>query len=279
MSKIASGTRSSKRSKKEKIAEGSEVVSDMSQKRSSADQTDSLKLGNSSSAAVTDGRRRRGKCTVLAKPRVDTSTECQQTDETALRHDGVDSHSIEQTGSAAHVADHTNNVRRKVKGRKTRSTRQSSGIDVENEAVVDDEELPGQQQSQLESVELAVSVVTDVDIVAGRSGEQAGDDEHDVVAVGPAAECLSDRTELLSVPDDDDDDDDDEYTRRSSPASYKSEEDEPRVMVTACHDNNEDSRGNRCVTMMLTLLGHVMVMSKCVSSVTVRSYIIDLIIN
>ena len=294
LSKPASGTRSTKRSKKEKITEGCEVVGEgnISQKSWSTDDTDSLKLKNLSSAAVTDGRRRGRKCTTLAKPHVDTSTECHQTDETAARRDDIDSHSIEQSASTAHVADHRRNIRRKVKGRKTRNTRQSSRIDVENEVRDnEDEELtPVEQfQSQVDNVELAVNDVEVVagrsgeivagrlgdivagrsgeivagrsgDIVAGRSGEQAADDEHDVATAGPAAECLSDRTEILSVNDDDDDDDDDdgECTRRSSPASYKSEEHEPRVMVTAHQDHNEDSRGNHCVTTMLTLLCDVM---------------------
>jgi len=69
---------------------------------------------------------------------------------------------------------------------------------------------------------------------------------------GPAAECLSENTEILSLndnindnDDDDDDDgyDDDECTRRSSPASYKSEERETCVVLAAqLHD--EDSKGN-----------------------------------
>jgi len=174
--------------------------------------------------------------------------------------------------SGSHKAERVS--RRKVKSRKTRTTRHSSrndvqGGDIENE----DDEFAAQRQSPFENIDSAANIgcnlseedvdtsVKTGDVAVGPAAESAcnhSEMEMDIATsslhecdsvdvkqsdAGPAAECLSDNTEILSLNDNADDADDGEYTRRSSPASYKSEEREPCLMLPAQQDN-DDSRGN-----------------------------------
>ena len=129
--------------------------------------------------------------------------------------------------------------RKKVKRRKTTATRRSS----RRTKVKEDEDEVDDNNEQDTAAASVHELTSDV-----RHSDDDGATEAD--------DYLSDNTEILSLTEnttatatavvgDDDDDDDAELTHRSSPASYKSDECQRHVMVTACQD--EMSGGNQLI--------------------------------
>jgi len=143
---------------------------------------------------------------------------------------------------------------RKIQHQKTRTTRHSSLKSADSTDLTSD---------LLKNDDTSVKTASDdsekqLTAAAASSHQSSNDDEHNKtsgssVVEATAAECMSDNTEILSLNDDNDNDDDDEYTRRSSPASYKSEEHEPRVVIPACHDD-DDSTGKQHWTLSVQSL-------------------------
>ena len=258
LTKQAAKSRNTKRSKKDKTCADGRVPEDngRSQKSSANDDVNSLSLQSSLSTAVCDGKKRTRK----SDPPTKLESHKPSPDRTAsdVRNINIDSNNIEKldmTRDTASADTNTGNqaTRRKGKGWRRRTKRQITRKDAEVEqrskedGDVGDGEIATADESLMENVD---------DSAAGNAGEMeereavvptSSDDERvsdaELTDAGPAAECLSENTEILSLNENIDDADDAECTRRSSPASYKSEEHEPCVLVPPAQQDDEDSKG------------------------------------
>ena len=271
-SQMASVARTSKRSKKEKTSAGGVVLRDSNRakKLSAADKVvcQSVKsdaVDRSARTGYRKKRKRKSDEVESEKPgeSVETSATnvyvtCNGREESRVTETSVDRVTVTSadrvtetsadrvtvTSADHNIADRAT-TRKVVRRRRTRTTRQSLRNDVDD-AVKEDEaaESATRPQSPLENVDLAVNSVCnddggdrDVDIAACGSGVELSE-------AGPAADCLSDNTEILSLNDNVADDvDEGEVTRRSSPASYRSDECEPHMMLPA-HQHSDDSSGD-----------------------------------
>jgi len=241
----AVATRSGRRSKKWNAS----VITDVRSKKLSVD--DNVGSENSSIPASGAGKKRRRKSD-LSKVESEKSSDCKEAPRAAVVHD-VSTEQLVVAGDLA-ATDTDSTAWRKVRGRKTRTTRHSLRTDVENGSREDEDAgSAAEHQSATETDEVAVNAGSEnanrqTDIVASGSLDELGGDVHQSESV-VAADCLSDNTEILSM---NDDADEGEYTRRSSPASYKSEEREPCLMLPAQH-GNDDSSGDWSINCYLTV--------------------------
>jgi len=144
-----------------------------------------------------------------------------------------------------------------VKGRKTRATARQ--IILKDDAVDDVKE--NESNVELTEPQHLIHVESTDDNQLPDPIPVNGVTEHNDAGPAAALDCLSDNTEILSLNENADDDDGDrdgdadgddgigQFTRRSSPASYKSEEHEPRATLTADDQHAEDSRGCCCTCL------------------------------
>ena len=253
LTRQSSTSRSTKRSKKNKNAVDSSVQDDDDRsKKSSAD--DDVASLNSSSAAAADSKKRTqrsGTLTKLDSPK--TSPACANTVKLSVREVDDSTEQLDVIRDMA-SADATGNQARtrKSRDRRRRTTRRTSRKDVKNEDKVEGVDVfatPHQSllENPVDSQPNAASNSSEVEVdTAASSLHECGADTEPSDA-GPAAECLSENTEILSL----NDNADDECTRRSSPASYKSEEHNPHVLLPA-HQDDDDSKGSYTWRLLIT---------------------------
>ena len=318
LSRRSTASRSTKRSKKQKISVDNHLVNadeSGSKTLTADDDVDSSRLvKRRSSAAVGDSKPRRGRRARRSES-LSSEQSLQQRDKSltagSVEHDAVSQSDVISVGvTVDDDADRTEQVMRprqvkRGRGRGRRRTRAgkqqksshnqaaaaAAAADDDDDADVnegrgevcadDGDEAVGDGRAvlteSLSGTQLSVSdagchgddnVVTEADTAAVSNNvddvfcQHSADD-----TTGPAAESLSDNTEILSLNDDNttaadgadgdddandnannigDDDDDGEFTRRSSPASYKSDECVPRLSFPVQHVT-EDSTGNCCL--------------------------------